>query len=75
MTDLMEKALDAIRHWPAERQNDAAAMLLAMDRLSSGAYRASDDELRAIDESLNDVKAGKFATGAEVSAAFAKFRK
>ncbi len=75
MTDLMEKALAAIRKWPAERQDEAAQMLLALDRLGPGAYRASPDELQAIDEGLDQLRRGDFASDAEIEAAFARFRK
>ena len=75
MTRLMEKALEAVRDWPAERQDDAAELLLALDRLGAGAYRASPEELAAIDEALAEVGRGERATDAEVEAAFARFHK
>jgi hypothetical protein len=75
MTDLMEKALAAVSRWPRERQDEAAEMLLALDRLGSAGYVASAAELVAIDEALEQGKRGEFATEAEVEAAFARFRK
>jgi hypothetical protein len=75
MTDLMEQALAAVRKWADERQNEAAEMLLAMDRLGPDPYRASPDELKAIDEALAQTARGEFATDAEVEAAFARFQK
>jgi hypothetical protein len=75
MTDLMERALAAIRTWPVERQDEAAAMLLALDRLGPEAYRASADELRAIDEALAQAERGELASEAQVEAAFVRFRK
>jgi hypothetical protein len=46
MTKLMEKALDAVRAWPADRQDEAAKLLLALDRLGERDERASKlDEL------------------------------
>jgi predicted transcriptional regulator len=75
MTHLMEKALAAVRRWPASRQDEAAEMLLALDRLGPEAYRASDAELRAVDEALAQAERGEFASEAEVEAAFARFRK
>jgi hypothetical protein len=35
MTKLMEKALEAVRDWPQDRQDEAAALLLALDRLGT----------------------------------------
>jgi hypothetical protein len=71
----MEKALATVRTWSVEQQNEAAEMLLALDRLGTGTFRASDDELRAIDEALGQVKRGDLASDAEVEAVFARFRK
>lgn len=75
MTKLMEKALEAVRDWPQDRQDEAAALLLALDRLGTTPYRASADELGAIDEALQQVARGERATAAEVEDAFARFRK
>ena len=74
MTDLMEKALAAIGRWPASRQNEAAEVLLALDRLGA-TYTASADELGAIDEALAQAEHGEFASEAEVAAAFQRFRR
>jgi hypothetical protein len=75
MTKLMEKALGAVRAWPADRQDEAAQLLLALDRLGPGPYQASPDELAAIDEALEQVERGERASPADVEAAFARFRK
>jgi predicted transcriptional regulator len=74
MTDLMEKALAAVGRWPASRQDEAAEMLLALDRLGPS-YHASAEELAAIDEALAQVERGEFASDAEVEAAFQRFRR
>ncbi len=73
MTELMEKALAAVGRWPTGRQDEAAEMLLALDRLGK-TYVASDDELAAVDEAMAQAGRGEFATEAEVEAAFARFR-
>jgi hypothetical protein len=75
MTDLMQKALAAVRNWPGDRQDEAAALLLAMDRMGPDAYRAGPEELAAIDAALAEVARGEFASDADVEAAFAHFRK
>lgn len=75
MTNLMEKALAAMRRWPAERQDEAAEILLALDRLGPDVYHASPAELIAIDEALADVAAGELSSDEDVEAAFARFRK
>jgi len=48
---------------------------LALDRLGAGAYHASEEELRAIDEALKQIARGERASQAEVEAAFARFRR
>ena len=75
MTKLLEKALDAVRAWPADRQDEAAKLLLALDRLGPGPYQASPEELAAVDEALEQVERGERASPAVVEAAFARFRK
>ncbi|MGH6816059.1 MAG: hypothetical protein ACREC6_10160, partial [Hyphomicrobiaceae bacterium] len=75
MTTLLEKALEVVRGWPDQRQNDAALLLLALDRLGSQPYSASPDELRAIDEALAQTARGEFASDEDVEAVFARFRR
>ena len=75
MTKLMEKALEAVRDWPKERQDEAAALLLALDRLGTTPYHATEDELRTIDEALEQMGRGERATETQVQEAFARFRK
>jgi len=75
MTKLMEKALEAVRDWPQDRQDEAAALLLALDRLGATPYRATPDELAAIDAALQQMERGERATQAQVEEAFARFRK
>jgi predicted transcriptional regulator len=75
MTDLMQKALAAVRKWADARQDEAAELLLAIDRLGPDAYRASPEELAAIDAALAEVARGELASEEHVEAAFARFRK
>ena len=75
MTDLLEKALSTVQGWPPERQNEAAEILLALDRLGGGPYTANEAELRAIDEALAQLEAGQLASDAEVADAFSRFHR
>jgi len=70
----MKKALAAVGHWPQSQQNEAAEMLLALDRLGA-TYTASADELAVIDEALAQMERGEFAADVEVEAAFQRFRR
>jgi hypothetical protein len=71
----MEKAIASVRRWSPRQQDEAAEILLALDRLGNQPYPAGDDELLAIDEALAQIEAGGYATDAEVEAAFSRFRK
>jgi hypothetical protein len=75
MTDLMEKALATIKGWSAAQQEEAALILLALDRLGPEAYPASDAELQAVDEALAELESGQLASESDVDAAFSRFRK
>lgn len=75
MTDLMEKALATVRSWPDEQQDEAAEILLALGRLGPGGYRASDEELQAVDEALAQIDSGTHATQSQIDAAYSRFRK
>jgi hypothetical protein len=71
----MEKALKAVRGWPRERQDEVAKLLLALDSFGPGPYRASPEELQAIDEALEQVARGERASETEIENAFARFRR
>ena len=61
-----------IETWPEEAQTELAKIALQIDaELGRGAYRATPEELEAIDEGLN----GEPASDEEVEAAFATFRR
>jgi hypothetical protein len=72
MTKEQVKAvLDRVSSWPEERQQELAEFALEIEaELTGASYRATRDELKAIDEGL----AGDAAKDQEVAAAFAKFR-
>jgi len=75
MTDLLEKAINTVQSWTPERKEEAAEILLALDRLGGGPYRASDAELLAIDEALAQIEADQIASDTDVAEAFARFRR
>lgn len=73
MTALFDKALEAVERWPAHRQEEAANILLALDALGAGPYQASADELRAVDQALQEIKDGHRASPAAIDAALKSF--
>ncbi len=75
-TKLLDQALKRIEAWPPEAQDQLADMVLDIDAaLSDVVYDPTDAELAGIDRGLHDAAEGRFATEAEIEAAFAKFRR
>lgn len=75
----MSRLDDLVRRaqlWPQEAQDELEHIASEIEeQLRGGTYRATADELRAIDEGLREAEARKFVTEAEVEATFAKYRK
>jgi hypothetical protein len=70
--DQVKAVLERIPTWPADRQQELAEVALEIEaELAAAGYDATPDELAAIDEGL----AGEAASGEEVKAAFALFRR
>jgi hypothetical protein len=69
MTKAQVKAvLDRVPSWPQERQQELVELALEIEgEFAGGAYRATSDELQAIDEGLAD----EAASEKDVKAAFA----
>jgi hypothetical protein len=70
--DQVKAVLERVPTWPEDRQQELAEIALEIEAELAGAeYEATPDELPAIDEGLS----GEAASGEEVDAAFALFRK
>jgi predicted transcriptional regulator len=75
-TKLLDQTLERIENWPADAQDQLADMVLDIDAvLKDVVYEPTDTELQGIDRGLRDVAEGRFATDADIEAAFAKFRR
>ena len=75
-TELLSKALERIENWPADAQDQLAEIALDIDAgLKDVLYEPTDEESAGIERGLRDAAEGRFATDAEVAAAFAKFRR
>ena len=70
----IEQILERVRTWPAERQEDAAAILLEMEQQDSSFYELSDEELAEIEVALEEADRGEFATDEEMKALFDRYR-
>lgn len=72
MTKLLEKAVETVRKLPSENQDEIARAML---NLANDSEREVIDpaHLPAVLEGLAQARSGKFASQAEVEAAFRRF--
>jgi hypothetical protein len=74
MTQSAKEILRRVEAWPPEDQEELAEIARDIEARRSGVYRATPEELDAIDEALGQVARGEVASKEEIEAAFAKFR-
>jgi len=60
--------------WPEEAQEQAAELLLALEQEYAEPYELSEEDRRAIDRSLEDMRQGRFASDEQVAALFSRSR-
>ncbi len=70
----IEAVLERVRHWPRQRQEDAARVLQAMEAESTEPYRLSGEERADIEAALEELARGEVATDAEAVAVFDRLR-
>jgi hypothetical protein len=66
----IDTVLESVRSWPEEDQQELAEIAREIEARRTGVYRATPEELRAIDEA----EQSGIATDEEVEAAFKAFR-
>lgn len=71
MTELLERAIEAVRRLPSAWQDDAAQMLLLYAK-GEDLYVLSAAETEALDRSDAAAVRGEFATDAEIEAIWAR---
>lgn len=64
-----------IARWPREDQEELAQIALEIESRRAGPYRATQEELVAIDEGLVAVEVGEISTETGVQALLAKYRR
>ena len=75
MTNKLKDLLERAEHWPKTAQEELVQVGDEIEgELKGGAYHATQEELRAIDDAISAVDRGEIANEAEIRAAFAKFR-
>jgi hypothetical protein len=68
----LEKALEAVASWPADRQDAAAEVLERMNELATAPYKLSAEESADLEAALAEARRGELASDAEVAAMFAR---
>jgi hypothetical protein len=65
----LEDVIDRVRHWPKQRQQDAAEMLLEMERQDSLDFSLTDAQAEQVAAIQRDVRAGRgaFATDEQMA--------
>jgi hypothetical protein len=66
----LEELLERVRHWPKERQEDAAEVLLEMERQDTTGYRLTDAQAQEVVHIRAEIREGKatFATDEQMAA-------
>ena len=70
---MLDTALERVRAWSKDRQDDAARLLLAMDRRDAEPYKLTPEERAEIDAALEEVERGELASEKDVAAVFQRF--
>jgi hypothetical protein len=55
----LEELMERVRHWPEQRQRDAAEVLLEMERQDSSGFRLSDAQAHEVARIQRDISEGK----------------
>lgn len=66
----LEDVIERVRQWPKERQQDAAEVLLEMERQDASRHRLSDAQAKEVARIQRDIRDGKtsFATDEQMAA-------
>jgi hypothetical protein len=66
----LETVLERVRQWPRERQEDAAEVLLEIERQDTSRYRLTDEQATEVARIQRDIREGRgtFATDEQMAA-------
>ena len=66
----LEQLIERVRRWPKHRQEDAAEVLLEMERQDTSGYRLSDAQVQEVTGIQLEVREGRaaFATDEQMAA-------
>jgi len=70
------EVLERVEAWPPLAQDELAEIAFDIDAgLKDVVYEPTAEEIEGIDRGMREAAQGRFASGEEVEAAFAKFRR
>ena len=55
----LEELIECVRHWPKERQEDAAEVLLEMERQDTSGYRLTGAQAREVVRIQQSIREGR----------------
>jgi hypothetical protein len=55
----LEELIERVRHWPKERQEDAAEVLLEMERQDTSGYRLTGAQAREVVRIQQSIREGR----------------
>jgi len=58
-TKNLEELMERVRHWPKERQEDAAEVLLEMERQDTSGYRLTNAQAQEVARIQIEIQEGK----------------
>ena len=73
-TKALSEAIPRAEAWPAEAQDELAAIVGEMEVGFGGGYHARPEVLAGVERGIREADAGLFATEAEIEATFARYR-
>jgi lysyl-tRNA synthetase class I len=74
-TKTIETLLDRAASWPEEAQAELVRFMIDTEAKHFGVYRLSDQERAAIEQGLEDIREGRFASDEEIAALFGRYRR
>jgi predicted transcriptional regulator len=74
MSKKLREIVERAETWPEEAQEEAIATLQAIEAEFTEPYELTEDDRKAIDRGLEDVRRGRIASDEEVNRLFARYR-
>jgi hypothetical protein len=75
MSKRLKEIIERAETWQEEAQEEAIATLQAIEAEFAEPYELTEDDRKAIDRGLEDVRRGRIASDEEVSRLFAQYRR